>query len=142
MAHRFMVLLARIGLGAATVIVGLNLWTGLPLLALWVGSQAAGGSVLSMTGVVVAVVSLAALLTAGVIVLSRISVGYDRLIGRPAPVRQPAPWLLSINAATAQPEQGRQPINAVEAIIVTLVVVAVVAFEIWFFFLARGGGIG
>lgn len=141
MARRLMVLLARIGLGAATMIIGLNLWTGLPLLALWVGSQAAAGSVPSMTGIVVAVVSLAVLLIAGLFVLSQISTTYDRLIGRPPPVQQPAPWLLSMSAVTAQPEQGRQPINAVEAIVVSVVVAAVAAFEVWFFFLAGSSGI-
>ena len=37
----------RIALGIATALVSVNIWTGSPLLALWVGSKAVGSSGLS-----------------------------------------------------------------------------------------------
>jgi hypothetical protein len=124
-----------------TFILSVNLWTGLPLLALWVGSQATGGELLNMTGVVAVVLALAILETASVIALTRISAGYDRVTGRPAPVRQPPPGLLSMSASKAQPA-GRREINAIEAIVIAVVVVAFMAFEVWFFFLATTSPMG
>jgi hypothetical protein len=129
------VALERVLLGALTLILSANLWTGFPLLALWIGLQCTGGELLSMGGVVVVVLTLAALLSAGVLVLTRISLRYDRLARRPPAVRQPAPWLLSMNAAKAKPARGRGQVGAIEKIVVLSVVAAVVAFEVWFFFL-------
>ena len=57
-------MIARIGLAAAAAFVTVNIWTGAPLVALWVGSQAAGPSGLSMTAVFVVVVVLAVLVLA------------------------------------------------------------------------------
>jgi hypothetical protein len=130
------VVLARIVLGAMTMILSVNLWTGFPLLALWAGSQCSGGNVLSMTGVVIAVVTLVGLMTVGVLVLARISSSYDQLTGRTPAVRRPAPWLLSMSASKVQPARGRRDVSAIEAIVVLSVVTAFIAFEIWFFFIA------
>jgi hypothetical protein len=44
-----------------------------------------------------------------------------------------------MRAATAQPA-GRRPINAIETIVIAVVVVAFVAFEVSFFFLASPAG--
>ena len=51
----------RASMAAATAFLWINLWTGSPLLALWVGSQAAAERQLSMTAVFVVVLTLAAL---------------------------------------------------------------------------------
>ena len=40
--------LKRAGMAAATAFVAANIWTGCPLLALWVGAQAVGRQTLSM----------------------------------------------------------------------------------------------
>ncbi len=134
-------MLGRIALGAMTLILSINLWTGLPLLALWVGSQTTGGQRFSMIGIVASVIALAILETVSLMALTRISSTYDRLIGRPPPVRQPPPWLLSMSASKAQPA-GRREINAVEAIVIAVVAGAFIAFEIWFFFLASASPMG
>jgi hypothetical protein len=141
-AKRLGNLLGRIGLAAVTAILSMNLWTGFPLLALWVGSHADGGQLLSMAGVAVAVIALVILLTVGVVVLTRVSATYDRLTGRPPPVRQPAPWLLSMNASKVQPARGRREINAIEAIVIAVVVAAFISFEIWLFFLSGSKLVG
>ncbi|HME90478.1 MAG TPA: hypothetical protein VKE49_03590, partial [Myxococcaceae bacterium] len=57
---RFMTL-KRVALAAATALVTINIWTGAPLLALWVGSRVVGKTVLSMRAVLVVVVVLALL---------------------------------------------------------------------------------
>ena len=51
----------RAALAAATAFLAINLWTGAPLLALWVGSQVVGKTVLSMRAVFVVVAVLAVL---------------------------------------------------------------------------------
>ncbi len=52
----------RVALASATILVGVNLWTGCPLLALWVGSKTVGGSGLSMGAVFVVVTVVAAVI--------------------------------------------------------------------------------
>ena len=42
---------ARIGLAALTAILSVNLWTGAPLFAIWVGSRVQGGTGLTMGAV-------------------------------------------------------------------------------------------
>src|SRR5215207_9910811 len=84
--------LARIGLAAAAAFVTVNIWTGAPLLALWVGSRAAGPSGLSMTAVFVVVMVLLVLVLLLVAALSRLNERYDRLVGRTAE-RRVSPWM-------------------------------------------------
>jgi hypothetical protein len=69
--------------------------------------------------------------------LAWLSARYDRVTGRPPAPRQPAPWLLSRRADTARAARPGREVNAVETIVVLTVVVAFVAFEVWFFFLAK-----
>lgn len=113
-----------------------NVVTGFPLVALWVGSRFAGGDPLSMGAIVIVIVALGALLAMALFGLERISAKYDQLTGRPPAVRQPAPWLLSMRASQSVPTGRRRETNAIEAIVVMIVVAAFITFEIWFFFLA------
>ena len=53
--------LKRATMAAVTAIVTVNVWTGCPLLALWVGSRAVGRHDLSMGAVVVVLIVLALL---------------------------------------------------------------------------------
>jgi hypothetical protein len=128
--------LERVALGAATTLIGINLWTGFPLLALWIGSRTVGSSGLSGTAVFVVVAVLAVLLAGGVMVLTRLSARYDRITGRPPPTRQVAPWMRSMRAERVSiTRRGRRP-NTVERIVIACVVLAVIGFEVWFFFFA------
>jgi hypothetical protein len=129
-------LLERIALGAASVLVSINVCTGIPLLALWIGSRAAQGNVLSWIGIIAAIVSLAGLEWLAVAALARISAGYDKVTGRPPPRRQPRPWELSMRAERAAPVRGRPHTNLIEVIVVLTVVAAFISLEVWFFFFA------
>ncbi|HZU61046.1 MAG TPA: hypothetical protein VE983_08775 [Solirubrobacteraceae bacterium] len=126
----------RIALGILTTLVSVNLWTGGPLLALWVGSrvQAAVGQV-SM-GAVAATVGV---LIAETYVLYRalafLTVRYNEAIGRQA-TRHQHPWLKPMSGERRS-EEVRQPLTAVERIVVVTVVLAVMVFELWFFFFAH-----
>ncbi len=63
-------LLKRTALAAATAFLAINLWTGAPLIALWVGSQVVGETVLSMKAVFVVVIVLAVLVFSMAIALA------------------------------------------------------------------------
>jgi hypothetical protein len=127
--------LRRIGLASATTLLSINIPTGFPLLALWVGAKFVGRSGLSMGAVAIVLVTLALLATAGVKVLTWLSARYDALVDAPPARREPAPWLRSLRAERVE-RATRGRTNPVDRIVVTTVVAAVLAFEVWFFFFA------
>jgi hypothetical protein len=126
----------RVGLGALTILIGINLWTGFPLLSLWIGSRVSGGKGLSGNAVFVVVIVLCVLLYLGVKVLTRLSAMYDHVTGRPPPKRQPAPWLRAMSAERITITRHSRRLNAIERIVIACVVLAVIMFEVWFFFFA------
>jgi hypothetical protein len=132
--------LARIALAAAAAFVTVNIWTGAPLLALWVGSQTAGPSGLSMTAIGVVVIVLAVLVVGLVQLLSRINARYDRLTGHVAD-RRVSPWMRSMRSERESYARQRQGTSAIEQVVVVTVTVAVLVFNVWFFFFA-GSSIG
>jgi hypothetical protein len=129
------VLAKRLGLAAAAAFVTVNIWTGAPLLALWVGSQTAGPSGLSMTAVAVVVVVLLVLVVALVQLLTRLNERYDRLTGRIAE-RRVSPWMRSMRSERDEYAKQRQGASAIERVVVISVGAAVMVFNVWFFFFA------
>src|SRR5687768_3775075 len=69
-------------------------------------------------------------------VLSRLGDAYGRLTGTQSTVRQHVPWLRSMRGEREEGYEGaaRPEMTLLERILVVMVVVAFVAFEIWFFF--------
>ncbi|HEX8084946.1 MAG TPA: hypothetical protein VF529_11710 [Solirubrobacteraceae bacterium] len=128
--------LKRVGLISASALAAINIWTGAPLLAVWVGSQVAGSSGLSMSAVFVVIVVLAAACIGLAAALSWLSARYDELTGRPPAARRTSPWLRSMRGEREQEARKRHGISAVERIVVAAVVVCVLVFEVWFFFFA------
>ena len=126
----------RIALGIATALVAINIWTGAPLFALWVGSQAVGDSALSMGAVFVVVIVLAASVLGLTAALGWLSARYDALTGRPAAARRTSPWLRSMRGEREEVYRRTRGISGVERIAVISVVACVVVFEIWVFFFA------
>src|SRR5512133_3553381 len=89
--------LKKIGLVAASAICSINLWTGAPLFAVWVGSKVQGNlNNLSMTAVFSVVVVLAALVFLLAWVLTWTNAKYDDLTGRHPAARHTSPWLRSL----------------------------------------------
>ena len=124
----------RVALAALLTIVGLNVWTGGPLLALWVGSRVQGSGPPTMGAVFVVVVVLAAVCLALAAVFARLNQTYQDMTGQVSTVRQHTPWLRSMRGERPQ-YQGVEPtLTTPERILVGMVVVAFVLFEIWFFF--------
>ncbi len=118
----------------ASAVVAVNIWTGAPLLALWVGSQAAGSTVLSMRAVAVVV----GVLTASVFTLTHVLMWlnglYRRLASLEASRHQPQ-WLSPL--ADEQPSvRMRSALTPVEWALMISVQIAVAAFVVWFFFFA------
>jgi hypothetical protein len=83
--------LRRVGLASASLVVAVNIWTGAPFLALWVGSKVAGHSRLSMGAVFVVIVVLGASVLVLAMALARTSEAYDTLTGRPMAARLSRP---------------------------------------------------
>ncbi len=127
-------LLKRVSLLAAITLLSINVWTGGPLVALWVGSRAQGSGPPTMTAVFVVVVVLALISLTLVWVLGRLSRAYEETTGQGPTVRQHTPWLRSMRGERPQYAGTKPTITTPERILVVMVVVAALAFEIWFFF--------
>lgn len=122
--------LKRALLAAASAFLSINLWTGSPLLALWVGSQAADQQALSMTAVFVVVLTLIALTLGISFVLLWLEQAYRKLAGYPLREGR-ATWLRSFNS---QREPVRKlPMSQLERITAASVYLAVLVFIVWFF---------
>lgn len=125
--------LRRLGLLCLLTLLTVNVWTGGPLLALWIGSRVQGSGPPSMAAVAAVAGSLVAISLVLVNVLAFVSDRFDRLVGRPRATREPAPWLRSMRGERLSEHEGRVGISVPERVLVISVVVAVVAFEVWFF---------
>ena len=126
----------RAAMAAATAFLAINLWTGAPLLALWVGSKTVGRSVLSMEAVFVVVLVLALLLFPMVMALAWLNESYNTLTGRPAGERR-LRWLQSMSTQGQARVTAAEDISALERIVMVTVYVAVIALLVWFFVFAR-----
>jgi hypothetical protein len=122
------VLLSLIGLAS------LNLWTGGPLLALWVGSRTQGSGPPTMTGLFVVTVVLLVVSLALVRVIAALQVAYNKRSGQAPSVRAHTPWLRSMRGERPVYPGESPRLTAPERMLVLVVIVAVVAFEVWFFF--------
>jgi hypothetical protein len=126
----------RAGLLAAMTAVGLNVWTGSPLLALWVGSRAQGGGAPQMGPVGLVAVCLGVFSFVLVRVLRRLGGAYDRLIGRPPTVREHVPWLRSLRGERPHEAGEEYSLSALDILLCAMVIVVLAVFEYWFFFLS------
>jgi len=129
--------LKKIGLVTASALLTINMWTGAPLLAVWVGSKVQGHlNNLSMTAVFSVVVVLGALVFLLAWGLTWTNAKYDELTGRPPAARHTSPWLRSMRDEREEDTRAKFGISPIERVLVASVVAAVLAFEVWFFFFA------
>jgi hypothetical protein len=129
--------LKKIGLVTASALCSVNLWTGAPLFAVWVGSKVQGNlNNLSMTALFSVIAVLAAMVFALAFALTWINSKYDELTGRPAAARHTSPWLRSMRDEREEDTRRKYGISPIERTVVICVVAGVLAFEIWFFFFA------
>jgi hypothetical protein len=126
--------LERIGLQTAMVLAAINIWTGAPLLAVWVGSRTVTTSRPTMGAVFLIVVVLAVACVALIWALNAASAAYDDITGRKQAVRRHVPWLRSMRAERVNYEREKEVVTPLERGLVMMVALVVVLFEIWFFF--------
>src|SRR3954447_10759924 len=89
--------LKKVGLVAASALCTINLWTGAPLFAVWVGSKVQGNlNNISMTALFSVVGVLAGTVCLLAYLLAWLTTRYDELSGRPAVARETSPWLRSM----------------------------------------------
>ena len=119
---------------AAMAVTAINIWTGSPLLALWVGSRLQGTSGLKMSAVFAVVVVMGATSFALVKLLGALGERHDRLMGIPPGPRRQQPWMRSLSGERNRDQRRRTRISALDVVLVGTVLAAAVAFEVWFFF--------
>lgn len=127
--------LKRAAMAAATAFLAINIWTGAPLVALWVGSQVVGSTTLSMGAVFVVVIVLAVLVFGMAIALAWLNSSYDRMMGIP-PRESRLSWLRTMNLEDDEEEIIGMRVTALERIVVMSVYLAVIALLVWFFLFA------
>ena len=129
--------LKKIGLITASALCSINLWTGAPLFAIWVGSKVQGNvNNLSMTALFSVIVVLAGTVFALAYLLALLNNRYDDLTGRPAAARQTSPWLRSMRDEREGDVRRKYGIGGVERVVVVCAIAGCLAFEAWFFFFA------
>jgi hypothetical protein len=131
--------LKRAAMAGVTALVTVNIWTGCPLLALWVGSRAVGTSALSMAAVVVVLVVLGLLELAMTLVLAWLTNAYDEMIGLPR-LEPRATWTRRLCAPESAGLNRRLGISSLEGIVVINVYVAVLTLIVWYLFFAAHPG--
>ena len=136
----------RYGLAALIAFVALNVWTGSPLLALWIGSEVQGEETQpSMAAFAAVIGSLAVFSFVLYQALKRLSYAYRETTGTLPTVRSHAPWLRSMRGERPEHQEAKAGVGGPEQIVVICVILAAVAFEAWFFFFSGsslGGGSG
>jgi hypothetical protein len=124
----------RLGLRIAMVLVAVNVWTGSPLTALWIGSRLQGGGPPKMGPVFVVILMIGLFSFALAWLLAQLGGVHDRMTGQVAQVHRHVAWLRSMRGERPQYPGEPTQVTALERVLIVVVVAACLAFEIWFFF--------
>jgi hypothetical protein len=129
--------LERVVLVAGMSVASVSLWTAAPLLGLWVGSRVAPSSGISMPAMAAVVATIGLVCWLLVRALAWMGRTYDGLTGRSATVRRHTPWLRSMSGEREHGQPGAEAhLTPLEYVLVGAVLLAYLAFELWFFFLS------
>src|SRR3954452_9427004 len=124
----------RLALATAMAVVTVNIWTGAPLVALWVGSRVQSDSGASMAGIAVVANAMAILCFLLLRLLRVLGAQYDIVVGASPTVRRHISWLRSMRAERPEYDGVAPTVTMAERIAIVTVVLAFVVFEVWFFF--------
>jgi hypothetical protein len=124
----------KLALLSAMGVTTLNVWTGSPLLALWVGSRVQGQGPPAMLPIFVVAVVMAAVSLVLIRLLSVLGDRYDKLTGHASSVRLHAPWLRSMRGERSEELGAKMGLSGLDRVLVASVILVVALFEIWFFF--------
>lgn len=126
----------RILLLSGVTVASVAAWTGAPLFALWVGSQAQEGGPPTMLAIAIVVLTLAVVEGILALVLSALNDRYDAAIGRRPATRRPPPWHSSLRGERDDQVVRDEGVTAVERVVALSCGAAFLSLEIWFFFFA------
>ena len=118
-------------MAAATAFLAINLCTGAPLFALWVGSRVVGQRTITMAAVFVVVAVMLVLMLAMALAIMWLSATYNRVTGHPLRESR-LTWLRPMNTRRDTVDYGISA-NLLEQIVMATVIIAVVAIFVWFF---------
>ena len=119
---------------AGTALAATAAWTGAPLFALWVGSQADDGSHPAMIAVIIVIAVLAVLEFALVVLLSTLNRWWERAAGMRPETRRPPPWYSSLRGERNRDVIRHRGVSGPEKAVAVCCAIALLAFEVWFFF--------
>jgi hypothetical protein len=129
-------------LAAAMAFLALNVWTGSPLLAVWLGSKVQGEESQPSMGAYAVVILSLIFFSWGLYQLLKLTMGaYQEATGTTPTVRTHAPWLRSMRGERPNYRGSEARISGAEKVVVVTVLIAAAAFEVWFFFFS-GSSIG
>jgi hypothetical protein len=126
---------------AATALATTAAWTGAPLFALWVGSQADDASQPAMIAVIIVIVVLALLEFVLVILLSVLNRRWEDAAGIRPETRRPPPWYSSMRGERDRDVIRHRGVSGPEKVVAVCCASALLTFEFWFFFLS-GSSLG
>jgi hypothetical protein len=121
----------RLLLAAGTAFLAINIWTGGPLLSLWIGSRFVGERRLSMGAIGIVVITLAVLELAMAMGIAWLDNTYKRITGFPLRENRMT-WLRSMNIENETVGEGIRA-SVLERIVMVNVYVAVAVLVAYFF---------
>jgi hypothetical protein len=126
--------LQRVALLVAMTVGVLAVWTGSPLLALWIGSRLQGSGAPQMGPVFAVVVCIGVFSIILLRVLRWLGTRYDKLTGRAPTIREHVPWLRSLRGERPKEAGEEYSLSALDILCCAMVGIALLVFEYWFFF--------
>jgi hypothetical protein len=124
----------RVGWVVLMAVLTANIWTGGPLLALWIGSRAQGSGSPTMGPIVLTAISLGVISFVLIRLLAIVDERYGQASGRTTSVRRHVPWLRSMRGERPHDQARFGDLSPLEILLVAMVVLVIALFEVWFFF--------
>jgi hypothetical protein len=129
--------IAAAGLIVLMAIGSIALWIAIPLGWLLLASRLTDSSQPSIGPYFLVIVGIPATMFAMGKLLAQLNGAYEDVTGKTSTVGVQLPWHRSLRGE----REGVRPTTVLDVVMICSVSIAVVAFGIWFLFLAEGGGL-
>jgi hypothetical protein len=126
--------LKRVVLVAGIALASLNIFTGAPMLGLWVGSRVQGDGPPTAAALLVVVLVMGTAVLGLVRLIAVLQSAHDKFTGGGRTVREHTPWLRSMRGERPRYPGEPAPLTAPERVLVIVAVLGIGALEVWFFF--------
>jgi hypothetical protein len=124
----------RVVLSAGIALATLNIFTGAPMLGLWVGSRVQSDGPPTAAALLVVVLVMGAAVLGLVRLIAVLQSAHDKLTGGSRSVREHTPWLRSMRGERPRYPGEPAALTAPERVLVAVAVLGIGALEVWFFF--------